>query len=116
MNNTNQEVIVIIEKLERYRRQGYMDNFEIGEIISDIKRAYNKDNEARLNKMMDDVTFYMSCMNNDSYFFQNYVRENIEIVSQAIDKSSRTVYRKLQNDSFTKGEKDIINALIKKNA
>ena len=42
MKNTNSSILLIIKKLERYQKQGYMDGFEIGEIIEEIVKPIPK--------------------------------------------------------------------------
>ncbi len=112
MNNTNSSILLIIKKLERYQKQGYMDGFEIGEIIEEIRKAYTEENQYRLNRMMEDVTQYLSGLSEETLIFEDYVKANIEQVAAIINRSPRTVYRKLQNNSFSLIERQLINKEI----
>ncbi|HPW53218.1 MAG TPA: hypothetical protein PLI19_01625 [Erysipelotrichaceae bacterium] len=112
MKNTNSSILLIIKKLERYQKQGYMDGFEIGEIIEEIRRAYTEENQYRLNKMMDDVTQYLTGLSEETLIFEDYVKSNIDKVAEIIARSPRTVYRKLQNNNFSLIERQLINREI----
>ncbi|HPX32964.1 MAG TPA: hypothetical protein PLT36_05620 [Erysipelotrichaceae bacterium] len=112
MTNTNSSILLIIKKLERYQKQGYMDGFEIGEIIEEIRKAYTEENQYRLNKMMEDVTQYLTGLSEGTLIFEEYVKTNIEKIAEVIERSPRTVYRKLQNNSFSLIERQLINKEI----
>ncbi|MGI6607417.1 MAG: hypothetical protein ACOX1F_00340 [Erysipelotrichaceae bacterium] len=112
MNNTNSSILLVIRKLERYQKQGYMDAFEIGEIIEEIRKAYTEENQYRLNKMMEDVTQYLTGLSEETLIFEEYVKTNIESVARIINRSPRTVYRKLQDNSFSLIERQLINREI----
>ncbi|NMA16439.1 MAG: hypothetical protein GX935_04215 [Erysipelotrichia bacterium] len=112
MTNTNSSILLIIKKLERYQKQGYMDGFEIGEIIEEIRKAYTEENQYRLNKMMEDVTQYLTGLSEETLIFEEYVKTNIEKIAEVIERSPRTVYRKLQNNSFSLIERQLINKEI----
>ncbi len=112
MKNTNASILLIIKKLERYQKQGYMDGFEIGEIIEEIRKAYTEENQYRLNRMMEDVTQYLTGLSEETLIFEDYVKANIDSVASLINKSPRTVYRKLQNNGFSLIERRLINKEI----
>ena len=112
MTNTNSSILLIIKKLERYQKQGYMDGFEIGEIIEEIRKAYTEENQYRLNKMMEDVTQYLTGLSEGTLIFEEYVKTNIGKIAEVIERSPRTVYRKLQNNSFSLIERQLINKEI----
>lgn len=112
MKNTNSSILLIIKKLERYQKQGYMDGFEIGEIIEEIRKAYTEENQYRLNRMMEDVTQYLTGLSEETLIFEDYVKANIEDVAKIINRSPRTVYRKLQNNGFSMIERQLINKEI----
>lgn len=112
MKNTNSSILLIIKKLERYQKQGYMDGFEIGEIIEEIRKAYTEENQYRLNRMMEDVTQYLTGLSEETLIFEDYVKTNIDIVAKIINRSVRTVYRKLQDNSFSLIERQLINKEI----
>ena len=112
MTNTNSSILLIIKKLERYQKQGYMDGFEIGEIIEEIRKAYTEENQYRLNKMMEDVTQYLTGLSEETLIFEEYVKTNIDTVAKIINRSVRTVYRKLQDNSFSLIERQLINKEI----
>ncbi|MGI6510289.1 MAG: hypothetical protein ACOX1L_06940 [Erysipelotrichaceae bacterium] len=112
MKNTNSSILLIIKKLERYQKQGYMDGFEIGEIIEEIRKAYTEENQYRLNRMMEDVTQYLTGLSEETLIFEDYVKANIDDVAKIINRSPRTVYRKLQNNGFSMIERQLINKEI----
>lgn len=89
-----------------------MDGFEIGEIIEEIRKAYTEENQYRLNKMMEDVTQYLTGLSEETLIFEEYVKTNIEKIAEVIERSPRTVYRKLQNNSFSLIERQLINKEI----
>ena len=106
---------MIINKLQRYKQVGYMDSFEIGEIIEDIKEAYSDENTTRVTKMMEDVTQYMVNLNKQNDVFEQLVRNNIEATAKILNRTPRTIYRRLQQGNFTLVEKQKIMKELQKN-
>lgn len=108
VNNFNREIVRFIDKLQQYYQIGYINKAQIKQLIEDIKDIYSQQNLNQFNKMMEEVTQYYSEINKYEDGFRRYVKNNIDEVAEILQKSVRTIYRKLQNDSFTLVEKKTI--------
>lgn len=108
MSNLNREILKVVDKLNDYYEVGYMNKKDIALIIEEIKRVFNEENVNQYNRMMEDITQYYTSLNQMDLSFDQYVRFNIDEVAKLLNKSVRTVYRKLQNQTFTLYEKKLI--------
>ena len=61
---------------------------------------------------MEDVTQYLTGLSEETLIFEDYVKTNIDTVAKIINRSVRTVYRKLQDNSFSLIERQLINKEI----
>ncbi|MGN1399307.1 MAG: hypothetical protein ACI4WG_04845 [Erysipelotrichaceae bacterium] len=108
MNNLNREIVKIINKLQDYAQIGYMNKAQIQQLIADIQNVYSQQNLTQFNKMMEDITQYYTEISKQDDGFEEFVKNNIDEVASVLQKSVRTIYRKLQNKSFTLVEKKTI--------
>jgi len=102
------EILKLIKLLEIYEKEGSMNIYEIEKIknaliafqTNRMKKEIEKYTERFLDEMMKRITV--------DYEIYHYANENKEVCSKLINSSIRTLYRKLENESLTNKEKEII--------
>jgi len=103
-----QMVLKAIYKLKSYRMTGWMNVFQIDEIIQILSEAYKRNGHQLMDKLMEDLNQYYSNSFYRQETFECFVKEHMDEVADWLKRSKRTVYRKLQNQTFTLVEKRIV--------
>jgi len=112
----NRDIMQAMAKLRQFYANGHMNRFEIEEVMEDLQRAESTESQQQISRMMDEVAEYLSTAMDEELQLKRYVRSHLDMVAVWLQRSRRTVYRKLQNDSFTLVEKKTIQQRMKQDA
>lgn len=103
-----EQILKAIYKLKSYRKIGWMNAFQIDEVVNLLTDGYKKVGQYSINRLMEDyVDYYLTNMEKEK-LFEQFVKENMDYVADLLKRSKRTVYRKLQKGTFTLVEKKTI--------